>query len=92
MRRFSFRWLAGTAALVIAPKCVLCVLAYLGVATLGNVEICGASDNGGNAYAIIPWSGVLAGGAVLLVLPALGILAAKNTKSAEKHPCARPDL
>jgi hypothetical protein len=92
MRRPSFRWLVGTAALVIAPKCVLCVLACIGFATLGNVEICAASDSGGDAYAIIPWIGVLAGGAVLLVLLALGILAAKNSKSAEKNRCARSDL
>jgi hypothetical protein len=40
------RWLAAGAALAVMPKCLLCVVAYLGIAAalgFGGPEICGAS-------------------------------------------------
>ncbi len=39
-------WLAPVALLALAPKCLLCVLAYLGLATAlvrGGPELCGAA-------------------------------------------------
>lgn len=62
------RWLAGAALLAIAPKCVLCVLAYAGIA-FGKTafELCGASDNASRIEPIV-WSAlavalfVIAGG------------------------------
>lgn len=41
----AVRWLGPAAALALAPKCVLCVLAYAGLASalgLGGRELCGA--------------------------------------------------
>jgi len=38
------RWLVPAAALALAPKCLLCVVAYLGLGTalgLGGPELCG---------------------------------------------------
>lgn len=43
--RHRCRWLATGALLALAPKCLLCVLAYAGIGTalgLGGPEICGA--------------------------------------------------
>ncbi len=40
-------WLAPVALLALAPKCLLCVLAYAGVATAlvrGGPELCGAAE------------------------------------------------
>lgn len=48
------RWLWPAAVLAIAPKCLLCVLAYAGLATalgLGGPEICGS----GGASSCIVW-------------------------------------
>ncbi len=42
-------WLVPAALLALAPKCVLCALAYAGAGTLlefGGTEICGADDPG----------------------------------------------
>lgn len=46
--RRLLRWLIPAALLVLAPKCVLCVLAYVGLGVavgLGGPEICGATGN-----------------------------------------------
>lgn len=43
--RRALRWLVPAAALALAPKCLLCVLAYAGLASalgLGGHELCGA--------------------------------------------------
>jgi len=43
------RWTGSLAALTLAPKCVLCVAGYLGLAAglgLTGVEICGGTANG----------------------------------------------
>ncbi len=47
VRRGAWRWLAPAALLVLAPKCVLCLLAYAGVGAalrFGGPEICGAGN------------------------------------------------
>jgi len=52
--RRTARWLAPAALLALAPKCLLCVLAYFGLGAalgLGGPEICGAS---GGSQA--PWA------------------------------------
>jgi len=44
----AVRWLLPAAALALAPKCLLCVLAYTGLATalgLAGPELCGAPAN-----------------------------------------------
>jgi hypothetical protein len=41
-------WLIPTALLALAPKCFLCLLAYVGLGTalgLGGPEICGTTDS-----------------------------------------------
>lgn len=46
--RRAARWLIPAALLALTPKCVLCVLAYVGLGTalgLGGPEWCGASTN-----------------------------------------------
>lgn len=67
--RLSFRWLVGASAVAIAPKCVLCVLGYVGVgaATLGGPEICGATDSD-SALITAVWLGVIAGSLLLLAI------------------------
>ncbi len=43
--RRAVRWLLPAAALALAPKCLLCVLAYTGLAAalgLAGPELCGA--------------------------------------------------
>lgn len=43
--RRAVRWLVPAAALALAPKCLLCVLVYAGLAStlgLGGRELCGA--------------------------------------------------
>ena len=42
------RWLAPALLLTLAPKCILCLLAYAGLSAalgLGGPEICGAPDD-----------------------------------------------
>ena len=41
-------WLIPAALLALSPKCVLCLLAYAGIAgalSFGGPELCGATDN-----------------------------------------------
>ena len=45
LHRHPWRTLSALALLAIAPKCLLCLLAWLGLAatfSLGGVELCGA--------------------------------------------------
>ena len=54
-------WLIPAALLALVPKCVLCVLAYMGLGAalrLGGPELCG-----GGAASTLPWT---------LLLPVLG--------------------
>ena len=47
-RRRPFGWLATGALLAFAPKCLLCLLAYMGLGAalgLGGPEICGAPND-----------------------------------------------
>jgi hypothetical protein len=68
MRR-PLRWLAGAAALAIMPKCVLCLLAYVGAGavTFGRLETCGGSESDA-LRSVISWLGIIAGGLCLLRL------------------------
>jgi hypothetical protein len=38
---FLRRWLAPAAVLALAPKCLVCGLAYAGLLGLGGAELCG---------------------------------------------------
>ncbi|HEX2853406.1 MAG TPA: hypothetical protein VHO24_09220 [Opitutaceae bacterium] len=63
--RRAVRWLWPAALLALAPKCVLCVLAYAGLGTalgLGGPEICGAPADAPGAWATsLAWLGVAGG-------------------------------
>lgn len=55
-------WLIPAALLALAPKCVLCLLAYAGLGAalgLSGPEICGATSSTISHW--IPWLPVLAG-------------------------------
>jgi hypothetical protein len=56
------RWLWPTALLALTPKCVLCVLAYVGFGAalgLGGPEICGGSvDSPASWASTLAWLGV----------------------------------
>jgi hypothetical protein len=62
--RHTRGWLVPAALLAAAPKCVLCVLAYTGLAAalgLGGPELCGVPAGG-----VVPWSlGLSVAGALL---------------------------
>jgi len=70
-QRRVLRWLWPATLLALAPKCALCVLAYVGLGAafgLGGPEVCG-----GAADSLAPWTSVLAwlgagGGLVILGL------------------------
>jgi hypothetical protein len=74
-----FRWLVGAAALAIAPKCALCIFAYVGVgaATFGRPDICGESESD-VLRSMLPWLGMTAGGLCLL---RLGIICRRERKA-----------
>jgi hypothetical protein len=63
--RRSAAWLAPTALLALAPKCILCALAYAGLGAavgLGGPEICGAAAGEPASWALpLSWLGVVAG-------------------------------
>jgi sulfite exporter TauE/SafE len=66
--RRSRRWLLPAALFVLAPKCVLCLLAYAGIGAalgLSGPEICGASSSSTMSL----WTTVFVlGGAALSVI------------------------
>jgi hypothetical protein len=85
--RRTVRWLWPTALLALAPKCVLCVLAYAGLGAsigLSGPEICGATAGSPDSWATaLAWLGV--GGA----LGALGVHAGRRCgRSAHPQPHA----
>ena len=56
------RWLFPAALLLAAPKCVLCVLAYAGLATglgLGGPELCGGTRTDWLFWLAVAGGGVL---------------------------------
>jgi hypothetical protein len=57
----AVRWLAPAALLALAPKCLVCVLAYAGLGAalgLGGPEICGASAGSPGSWAAsLAWLG-----------------------------------
>src|SRR5688572_12040605 len=63
--RRAVRWLGPAALLALAPKCVLCVLAYAGLGAalgLGGPEICGATAGAPATWATsLAWLGVASG-------------------------------
>ncbi len=58
-------WLIPTALLTLAPKCILCMLAYAGLGGalgLGGPEICGASEGSPASWASShAWLGIASG-------------------------------
>lgn len=74
--RRAVRWLWPAALLALAPKCILCVLAYAGLGAalgLGGPEICGASVGSPAAWAtVLAWLGVAVG------LGAVGVSACRR--------------
>jgi hypothetical protein len=66
------RWLLPAAVFALAPKCLLCVLAYAGLGAamgLGGPEICGASaDSPVSWVSSLAWLGVAAGLGTLVLL------------------------
>ena len=70
------RWLVPLGVFALLPKCLLCVLTYLGLAAalgLGGPEICGAAAGPASWPAMFTWAAAAAGGAIL------GYAAAKRT-------------
>ena len=59
------RWLLPAALLAIAPKCVLCVFAYVGLGAtlgLGGPDICGTAAGSPTAWASsLAWLGAAGG-------------------------------
>lgn len=68
--RRAARWLLSVSLLALAPKCGLCMLAYVGLgATLGagGVELCGAVAETPVAWATaLMWLGGVAGGGAVV--------------------------
>jgi hypothetical protein len=65
-------WLATGALVALAPKCLLCVVAYAGLGAvfgLGGPEICGASSDIVDSWtAWLPLSGVVLGASGFLTI------------------------
>jgi hypothetical protein len=61
----TVRWLLPAVLLAVAPKCLLCVLAYAGLGAalgLGGAEICGGATGSPDAWAsTLAWFGVALG-------------------------------
>jgi hypothetical protein len=74
--RRPFRSLAPVALLALAPKCVVCALAYAGLGAalgLGGPEMCGAPAGSPGSWASsLAWSGVTLG------LGVIGFLVARR--------------
>lgn len=73
------RWLLPAALFALAPKCALCLIAYIGLGTvlgLSGPELCGASSAAPNAWASwLAWFGVSG------VVGALGRLAVRTGRA-----------
>ncbi|MCD6051423.1 MAG: hypothetical protein K0Q55_2827 [Verrucomicrobia bacterium] len=72
----TVRWLWPAALLALMPKCLLCVLAYVGLGTafgLGGPEICGAS-----AGSLVAWASWLAWLGAIIGLGALGFFMSRS--------------
>ena len=69
-------WLLPAALFALAPKCVLCLLAYAGLGAalgLGGPELCGASGDTAGPWTLwLPAIGAAAGLAGFLTRPARG--------------------
>ncbi len=68
-------WLIPAALLALAPKCVLCVLAYAGLGAalgFGGPELCGATGDATISWVWLPALGAAVGIARLLLRPAKG--------------------
>ena len=63
--RRAVRWFLPTALFALTPKCILCVVAYVGLGAalgLGRSEICGASAGSPGSWASsLAWLGVAGG-------------------------------
>lgn len=66
--RRAVRWLLPAAVLALTPKCLLCVVAYVGLGAalgLGGSEICGASAGSAASWAwSLAWLGAVGGLAI----------------------------
>lgn len=52
----AVRWLVPAAAIALAPKCLLCIVAYAGLGSalgLGSAELCGAPAASSHAWLIL---------------------------------------
>jgi hypothetical protein len=79
--RRAVRWLVPAAALALAPKCLLCVLAYAGLASalgLGGRELCGGPAESPHAW--IPLTA-----AALLVLGGVAMIARRHFRARFHH-------
>jgi hypothetical protein len=71
--RRALRWLWPTALLAVAPKCLLCLLAYAGLGAalgLGNRELCGAPTDSPLSWpTALAWLGAAGalGSAIVLI-------------------------
>jgi hypothetical protein len=68
-------WLIPAALLALAPKCVLCVLAYAGLGAalgLGGPELCGATNGATISWVWLPVLGAAVGITTFLARPAKG--------------------
>jgi len=76
LSRRATRWLLPATALALAPKCLLCVLAYAGLGAalgLGGPELCGAPAGSPASWApSLAWLGVTGG------IGAFGFLASRR--------------
>jgi hypothetical protein len=63
------RWLLGIAALVLAPKCLLCVAGYIGLGALLGItgpEFCGVASTGAPGWRLpVIGAGLLLVGVIL---------------------------
>jgi len=81
--RRALSWLLPAALFALAPKCLLCVLAYAGLATalgLGGPELCGATDT-----SPIPWSAALGWLGACGGLIALGLHTRSRSRRSARH-------
>lgn len=84
------RWLASAVLLGVAPKCVLCAIAYTGLGAaigLGGPELCGGIER--PATAETAWLLGLGACAAFVAVTGLKAIATSARRNAAQ-PCGRP--